>query len=196
MTKLFQLIYSATLNNKLEENLNYSLIKGIVSRSYCAHRGRLVSSIRLRRIFKVGIRTARAIHTNITSHCDVRASMGLTHYSYNCNSRSCADWFGSEFWQEGGLKGKSEMVYTRYSSGIAAIRSTSLGTPLNLCFFAALDFRPIRFKVASLSDLCALINSWITSLQHWINLCCWIWSSILIVKKKENSSKVIHSFYL
>lgn len=68
----------------------------IVSGSYCSHRCRLISCIRLSRVFEVWIRASRAIDTYVSSCCDMRATMWLTHDSYHSYSTRSSDRLGLE----------------------------------------------------------------------------------------------------
>jgi len=49
------------------------------------HRGWLITSVGLSRIFKVWIRSSRTVHTYVSSHINVRTSVRLAHNSDNCN---------------------------------------------------------------------------------------------------------------
>lgn len=53
----------------------------IVSGSDCAHGCWLVSSVTLRGVLKVGVRTTRTVYADITSGANMRASVRLTHHS-------------------------------------------------------------------------------------------------------------------
>eukprot|EP00126_Sphaerothecum_destruens_P001047 Sdes_comp12699_c0_seq1m3001 len=69
----------------------------IVARPNSSHRGRLIASVGLRRVLKVGIRPSRTVHADVARHCNVRATVRLGHDSYNRDAGRSADWFCLQF---------------------------------------------------------------------------------------------------
>jgi len=68
-----------------------SLKVWVIACSDCTHGGRFVARITLSRIFKIGVRASRTVDTDVSSHGDVRASVGLAHDSYNGDSTCSAN---------------------------------------------------------------------------------------------------------
>lgn len=62
-------------------SLKIRIIAGTNGSHWC----RFIACIWLSRIFEVRIRSSRAVHTNITCHIDVGATVWFTHHSHNYN---------------------------------------------------------------------------------------------------------------
>ena len=58
---------------------------GIVTSTNRSHWSRFVPCVRLSRILEIWVWTSWTIHTNISSHVNVRTSMGLAHHCYYGN---------------------------------------------------------------------------------------------------------------
>jgi len=58
----------------------------VVSGSDGSHRGRFIACVGLSGVLEVRVWASWAIHTNVSSHSDVRTSMRLAHDSNNSNS--------------------------------------------------------------------------------------------------------------
>ena len=69
--------------------------------SNCSHASWLISSIRLRTILKIRVRSTGAIYTNIPRSRNMWAPMWLRHNRHNCDSGGGSDRFGSELREKG-----------------------------------------------------------------------------------------------
>lgn len=69
---------------------------GIISCANRAHRSRLISGVRLRRVFEIGIWPTWTVDANVPGHGNMRATMGLAHDGYYCNARSSSHGFTLE----------------------------------------------------------------------------------------------------
>jgi len=77
-------------------NAVFCLNVGIIACSDRSHRGGLIARVALGTVLEVRVRSTRAVHTNVTSHRDMWASMWFRHDSDHSNTRCGSNWFSLE----------------------------------------------------------------------------------------------------
>mmetsp|Transcript_5999 Transcript_5999/g.16828 ORF Transcript_5999/g.16828 Transcript_5999/m.16828 type:complete len:206 (+) Transcript_5999:978-1595(+) len=96
---VFDLVHSMAQRLELGD-ASSGLTERVVARSDGPHRRRFVSSVRLRRVFKVRIRSTGTVHADVARHGNVRTPMRLGHDGHHGHSTGRADRLLSQIWHQ------------------------------------------------------------------------------------------------